>query len=98
VHVEVGASEDVTVVPQTSVSYNPYGDSVWVLDAEKHSVERRLVQLGRRRGDLVQVLGGLEPGDEIATSGLLKLRNGVPVEVNNDVQPGAESAPKPPNS
>jgi membrane fusion protein (multidrug efflux system) len=100
VHVELGASEEVTVVPQTSVSYNPYGDSVWVLvDADgKRGVERRLVQLGRRRGDLVQVVGGVQAGDEIATSGLLKLRNGVPVEVNNDIQPGAESAPRPPNS
>jgi membrane fusion protein (multidrug efflux system) len=96
VEVELGASEEVTVVPQTSVSYNPYGDSVWVLVGG--SVERRLVQLGRRRGDLVQVVSGVEPGDEIATSGLLKLRNGAQIEVNNDIQPGAESAPRPPNS
>jgi membrane fusion protein (multidrug efflux system) len=100
VEVKVGDSEAVTVIPQTSVSYNPYGDSVWVLlaDASPQTVERRLVQLGRRRGDLVQVVQGLEPGEEVATSGLLKLRNDVPVEVNNDVQPGAESAPRPPNS
>jgi membrane fusion protein, multidrug efflux system len=44
------------------------------------------------------VVSGLEPGDEIATSGLLKLRNGAQIEVNNDIQPGAESAPRPPNS
>jgi membrane fusion protein (multidrug efflux system) len=100
VRVDLGGSEEVTVVPQTSVSYNAYGDSVWVLlaDASPQSVERRLVQLGRRHGDLVQVVGGVEPGDEVVTSGLLKLRNGVPVEVNNDVQPGAEKAPRPPNS
>jgi len=100
VRVDLGASEEVTVVPQTSVSFNPYGDSVWVLveGSSPRSVERRLVQLGKRRGDLVQVTGGVEAGDEIATSGLLKLRNGVPIEVNNDIQPGAESAPKPPNS
>jgi membrane fusion protein, multidrug efflux system len=99
VEIKVGSSEEVTVVPQTSVSYNPYGDSVWVLvDGEQRSVERRLVQLGRRRGDLVQVSGGVEPGDEVATSGLLKLRKDVPVEVNNEIQPGAESSPHPPNS
>jgi membrane fusion protein, multidrug efflux system len=99
VEVKIGTSEEVTVVPQTSVSFNPYGDSVWVLvDGEKRTVERRLVQLGRRRGDLVQVNGGVEPGDEVATSGLLKLRNGVPVEVNNEIQPGAETFPQPPNS
>jgi membrane fusion protein, multidrug efflux system len=98
VEIKIGSNEEVIVVPQTSVSYNPYGDSVWVLvDGEKRSVERRLVQLGRRRGDLVQV-SGVEPGDEVATSGLLKLRKDVPVEVNNEIQPGAEQSPRPPNS
>jgi membrane fusion protein (multidrug efflux system) len=102
VTIDLGASEEVVVVPQTAVSYNPYGDSVWVVRPAETgaalSIERRLVSLGRRRGDLVQVVEGVKAGDEIATSGLLKLRNGVPVEVNNAVQPGAESAPRPPNS
>jgi membrane fusion protein (multidrug efflux system) len=101
VDVALGRTEQVVVIPQTAVSYNPYGDSVWVVlaaDGGAASIERRLVTLGRRRGDLVQVLAGLEAGDTVATSGLLKLRNGVPVEINNDVQPGAESMPQPPNS
>jgi membrane fusion protein (multidrug efflux system) len=100
VQIQLGATEEVTVVPQTAVSFNPYGDSVWAVVAGEQglSVERKLVQLGRRRGDLVQVVGGIAPGDEVATSGLLKLRNGAPVEVNNDIQPGAETAPRPPNS
>ena len=107
VEVDLGADEDVIVVPQTSISYNPYGDSVWVIvtatgegtgGGQGLTVERRVVKLGRRRGDLVQVVSGVAVGDEIATSGLLKLRNGVGVIVNNDIQPGAESEPRPPNS
>ena len=31
VDVDLGAAENVIVVPQTSISYNPYGDSVWVV-------------------------------------------------------------------
>jgi membrane fusion protein (multidrug efflux system) len=100
--VELGASEEVVVVPQTAVSYNPYGDSVWVIvPAEREArptVERRLVTLGRRRGDLVQVSAGLAVGEEVATSGLLKLRNGASIQIDNSIQPGAESTPQPPNS
>ncbi len=101
VEIDLGDSESVTVVPQTAVSFNPYGDSVWVVkqgDDGKLSAERRLVKTGRRLGDLVQVLDGLAAGDVVATSGLLKLRNGVSVNVNNEVQPTSDEAPTPPNS
>ena len=107
VQVDLGSDENLIVVPQTSISYNPYGDSVWVVVAatgdgtgggQGLTVERRIVKLGRRRGDLVQVVSGVAVGEEIATSGLLKLRNGIGVIVNNDIQPGAETEPRPPNS
>jgi membrane fusion protein (multidrug efflux system) len=107
VDVDLGAAENVIVVPQTSISYNPYGDSVWVVipatgeatgAKQGLTVERRLVTLGRRRGDLVQVVSGLAVGEEVATSGLLKLRNGIGVIVNNEIQPAAEREPQPPNS
>ena len=101
VEVDLGTTEPVIVVPQTALSFNPYGDSVWVItdaDGDAFAAERRLVEIGRRRGDLVQIASGLTVGERIATSGLLKLRNGSTVNINNEVQPSAESAPKPPNS
>lgn len=101
VEVVLGRDEQVVVVPQTAISFNPYGDSVWVLAPAPDgglAAERRVVTTGRRRGDLVQIVDGLVPGEAVATSGLLKLRNGVPVNVNNTVQPSAEPTPVPPNS
>lgn len=101
VEIGLGRSTDVLVIPQTAVSFNPYGDSVWtIVEAEGGGLtaKRRVVRTGRRQGDLVAILDGLEVGEEIATSGLLKLRNGVTVMINNEVQPEAELAPKPPNS
>lgn len=100
VEIVLGRDEDVVVVPQTAVSFNPYGDSVWVLaEADDGGLvaEQRVVQTGRRRGDLVQITDGLEPDEEVATSGLLKLRNGISVNINNAVLPSAETAPEPPN-
>ena len=38
------------------------------------------------------------PGDEIVTSGVFRLRNGAAVVVNNKVQPGNKRAPKPEDS
>ncbi|HUS24554.1 MAG TPA: efflux RND transporter periplasmic adaptor subunit [Candidatus Binatia bacterium] len=58
-------------------------------------VVQRFVKLGEARGDFVAITEGLKPGDEIATSGLLKLRNGQPVIVNNSVRPDVQLAPKP---
>jgi len=39
------------------------------------------------------VTEGLEPGEQVATSGLLKLRNEAEVTINNKIQPTAEAAP-----
>jgi membrane fusion protein, multidrug efflux system len=44
------------------------------------------------------VVSGINPGEEIVTSGVFKLRNGAPVEVNNKVQPPNSAKPKPEDS
>lgn len=61
-------------------------------------VSKRFVKLGRRRGDLVTVIDGLKPGEVVATSGLLKLRNNAAVTIENDVRPSADATPTPGNS
>ncbi|WP_420426912.1 efflux RND transporter periplasmic adaptor subunit [Algiphilus sp.] len=50
-------------------------------------VKQRFVELGEARGDFVEVLDGLQGGEEIATTGLLKLRNEMPVIINNKGAP-----------
>ncbi|MDZ7789199.1 MAG: efflux RND transporter periplasmic adaptor subunit [Xanthomonadales bacterium] len=92
-----GEPRDVLMVPQTAVSFNPYGNSVYVIGGEEGdlSVERRLVQTGERRGDMVAVTDGLEAGDRVATSGLLKLSNGTSVEINNEIRPESDLDPQP---
>jgi membrane fusion protein (multidrug efflux system) len=110
---DLGQSADVVVVPQTSVSFNPYGNSVYVVvDAPKpaagakpvegmpqatHTVKQRFVTTGSARGDLVGITGGLKPGEVVVTSGLLRLRNDVGVTINNKVQPAAQARPEPEN-
>ena len=60
-------------------------------------MRQRFVKTGATRGDLIAVTEGLKPGERVATSGLLKLRNDAEVVVNNKVQPVSEAQPKPEN-
>jgi membrane fusion protein (multidrug efflux system) len=98
--VTVGAAQPLITVPATAINYAPYGDSVYILadmktpeGASYRGVRQQVVKLGAARGDQIAVLSGLNPGDEVVTSGVFKLRNGVAVQVNNKVQPANSAKP-----
>ena len=101
----LGGGQTVIALPASAVNYAPYGDSVFVVTdmtdgngKTYRGVRQQVVTLGRSRGDQVAVLSGLQPGEEVATSGVFKLRNGAAVSVNNTVQPGNDPAPSPEDS
>ena len=105
VDVALGAPQPVIALPASAISYAPYGDSVYVItdlkDPKGHTyrgVRQQFVKVGPSRGDQVAITSGLNPGDEVVTSGVFKLRNGAAVQVNNKVQPGNNPAPKPEDS
>ena len=106
VQVGLGTSQDVIALPASAINYAPYGDSVYVVtdiqDAKTgksfRGVRQQFVKLGGTRGDQIGVLSGINAGEEIVTSGVFKLRNGAPVEVNNSVQPPNNPKPKPEDS
>lgn len=105
VTLDLGDADEVVAIPQTAVSYNPYGNAVFVIvenegsNGEPHlTVNRRFVRTGRTLGDMVAVLEGLEPGDRVATSGLLKLNNNATVKISDEAQPPASTTPTPDNS
>ena len=82
--------DNVITIPDTAISYAPYGDSVFVLaDAEgKSSVERRQIQTGEHRDGRVAVLSGLSAGDRVVSAGHNKLRNGQAVRIDDKPAPG----------
>ncbi len=101
----LGASHSAVTLPASAISYAPYGDSVFVVEDLKdpngqtyRGVRQQFVKLGAARGDQIAVLSGVKPGEEVVSSGVFKLRNGVAVLVNNRVQPGNKPAPKPEES
>lgn len=108
---DTGGSRNVIVVPQTAISFNPYGNAAYViskvrrtegekdmqgkpLTGDKLIVTQRFVKTGATRGDLIAVTEGLKPGEQVVTSGLLKLRNDAEVTINNKVQPSADARPE----
>jgi membrane fusion protein, multidrug efflux system len=106
VEVSLGAPREVISLPATAINYAPYGDSVYVV-AEMQDpksgksykgVRQQFVKVEGSRGDQVAVVSGINPGEEIVTSGVFKLRNGASVEVNNQVTPSNNPKPKPEDS
>ena len=91
--------ENVLLIPATSVTYAPYGDSVFVVkQGEKDkpaTVQQKFVRLGPAQGDFVVVTQGLSAGDLVVTTGNFKLRNGVSVTINNELKPEPSLTPKP---
>jgi membrane fusion protein (multidrug efflux system) len=105
VEVGYGATKEAITLPASAISYAPYGDSVFIITEMKDpkgqsykGVRQQFVKIDGSRGDQVAVVSGVNPGDEVVTSGVFKLRNGAAVNVNNKVQPGNNSAPKPQDS
>lgn len=102
VSVNVGEPVAVIAIPTTSINYAPYGDSVYVIEKMKDlqgkeitGAKPQFVELGEKKGDLVTILKGLNVGQEVATSGVFKLRPGAAVFINNSLAPTQSDQPNP---
>ncbi len=101
--VMVEAPQRHITLPQTAITYNPYGDLVYVVENKGKGPDGRprliavqkFVTVGDTRGDQVAVLHGIRTGDVVVTAGQIKLRNGTPVIINNAIQPADDAAPQP---
>jgi membrane fusion protein, multidrug efflux system len=105
VHIDSGEQNDTITLPLTVVTYNPFGDTVFVVEKDgldkdgkpRLVVRQRFVKLGATRGDQIAVQSGLKAGEVVVSAGQMKLRNGTAVTVNNDVLPANNPNPTPPN-
>jgi membrane fusion protein (multidrug efflux system) len=99
VAVESGDQQHHLTLPQTAITYNPYGATVFVAqksaDGKSLTAQQVFVTVGATRGDQVAVVSGIKQGDVIVTSGQLKLKNGTPLTVNNSVVPKDDPHPTP---
>ena len=105
VHIADGEKKSRITLPQTAITYNPYGDTVFIVEQHgnddkgkpHYTAQQRFVKLGATRGDQVAIEDGVKPGEVVVTAGQIKLRNGSSVVINNDVLPENNPNPHPPN-
>ncbi len=122
-NVDVGEKKRYLTLPQTAITYNPYGSTVFIVTPAGASsapaagasaaasaaplpanaasgasglvVHQVFVTTGETRGDQVAILKGIEAGQQVVTSGQLKLKNGTGVVIDNRVQPASDANPTP---
>lgn len=89
-----GDPREVLTLPRTAVTYNPYGDNVFLVQEQDGTltVELRQIDTGEMRDGRVAVLDGLEAGDRVVRAGQVKLRNGQAVTIDNSVELDPEAA------
>jgi membrane fusion protein (multidrug efflux system) len=100
--ITTGQKQRFITLPQTAITFNPYGNVVYVVKQGKNPAgkdaliaQQTVVTTGATRGDQIAVLSGLKEGDVIVSAGQAKLQNGAPLLVNNTVVPTNEPNPQP---
>jgi membrane fusion protein (multidrug efflux system) len=104
VSLDVGDKGKFIILPQAAITYNPYGSTVFVVKpGDKKddkgntplTVGQVFVETGMTRGDQVVITKGLTVGQEVVTSGQIKLKNGTNIVVDNSVIPANDPNPHP---
>jgi membrane fusion protein, multidrug efflux system len=82
-------TKSVLTVPDTAISYNPYGDSVFVIEPDKQGFKVQLKQIvtGETREGRVEVVKGLNENDRVVSAGQVKLQNGMTVVLDKKPAP-----------
>ena len=100
--VDSGEKKTYLTLPQTAITYNPYGATVFITVDKKDAngkpqlqAQQVFVTPGPTRGDQVAILKGLSEGATVVTSGQLKLKNGTALRIDNSVQPQNDQNPTP---
>jgi membrane fusion protein (multidrug efflux system) len=103
VDIATGDRQRLVTLPQTAVTYNPYGETVYIVDdkgkdanGQPQLVARQtFITAGATRGDQVAIMSGVDEGQTIVTAGQVKLHNGSTVAVDNTIRPTADANPIP---
>ncbi|MFQ5661453.1 MAG: efflux RND transporter periplasmic adaptor subunit [Gammaproteobacteria bacterium] len=88
----LSGKKTVLTLPDTAITFNPYGDSVFVVIPGDHglTVQRRQIETGERRQGRVEIRAGLHLNERVVSAGQIKLRNGMRVTLDNKPYPGGQ--------
>lgn len=88
---EVRNIKDAVMVPVTALRHGSTGDFVYVLNVAERTVALRPVTRGQATVDKVQVVTGLQAGEQVITEGADRLKDGAKVTLPGD-RPAAGGA------
>lgn len=100
VRVSLNQNRPVLTLPDTAITYNPYGNSVYIVESAKTDANKtaattvKLVQVttGEARQGRVEIVKGLHGDERVVSAGQVKLRNGLPVNLDTQPAPGERPA------
>lgn len=81
VSIRTGSDQRSLFVPSQAVVPDVNGRFVWLLKGGK--AFRSNVQAGNRTTDKLEITAGVEEGDTLITTGIMQLKEGMPVVINN---------------
>ena len=84
----------VLTLPRTALSFNTYGNFVFLITENENGeqiAKRVSVTTGNTRGNIVEITDGLQQGDRVVATGLLRLRDGQRVEIQQDSAQGEKN-------
>ena len=68
VRLTLGDNSDALLIPNGAFYQETGGNWIFVISADGSEAIRRTVRMGRRNDDFIEVLDGLEPGEQVITS------------------------------
>ncbi len=83
IKVTLRVEDEAIVVPSEAVQAGQQGSYVFVVKPDM-TAEARPVTLDRTVGDLAVIVDGLKNGEKVVTTGQLRLRNGVKVQITTN--------------
>ena len=87
--IRMGESSDVTIVPETAISYSLQGNTVYVISEREEgglTVTAKVVKVGKVVDGKVAIISGIETGDRVVTAGQNKLYRGASVVIDDTVE------------
>lgn len=104
IEIEQPAQPHTVIVPSTAISYSLYGNAVYIIEKDKEgktnkdgspvlTVNRVFVTTGEQHGNYTVIKKGVKAGQMVVSAGEIKLQNGTPVAINNEVQLNENSNP-----
>lgn len=79
----VATDQKRVVIPKAAVELGEHGSYVFTVRKD-FTVDQHPVRTGAETGDKVEILEGVEPGEEVVTDGQLRLRSGAKVRPEHD--------------